>query len=92
MAIRSLSPDVLICDEIGTTGDVEALTMAFNSGVNIITTIHGSTIEDLYKRRVLSDLLNNDIVERAIVLSNKEGVGTIEGIYSLNGGEKACLN
>ena len=40
MAIRSLSPDVLICDEIGTTGDVEALAMAFNSGVNIITTIH----------------------------------------------------
>ena len=37
MAIRSLSPEVLICDEIGTKGDKEALMMAFNSGVNIIT-------------------------------------------------------
>lgn len=92
MAIRSLSPDVLICDEIGTTGDVEALTAAFNSGVNIITTIHGFTIEDLYKRRVLSGLLNNNVIERVIVLSNREGVGTIENIYSLNGGEKECLN
>ena len=52
MAIRSLSPDILICDEIGTKGDVEALLMAFNSGVNIITSIHGFTIEDLYKRKV----------------------------------------
>lgn len=92
MAIRSLSPDVLICDEIGTTGDVEALTAAFNSGVNIITTIHGFTIEDLYKRRVLSGLLNNNVIERVIVLSNRGGVGTIENIYSLNGGEKECLN
>ena len=92
MAIRSLSPDVLICDEIGTTGDVEALTSDFNSGVNIITTIHGFTIEDLYKRRVLSGLLNNNVIERVIVLSNREGVGTIENIYSLNVGEKECLN
>ena len=35
MAIRSLSPEVLICDEIGTEGDLEALNMAFNSGVKL---------------------------------------------------------
>ncbi|EKQ58203.1 MULTISPECIES: stage III sporulation protein AA [unclassified Clostridium] len=92
MAIRSLSPEVLICDEIGTQGDIESLIMAFNSGVNIITTIHGFTIEDLYKRKVLSDLLNNQILERAIILSNRSGVGTIENVYSLKGGENMCLN
>ncbi len=92
MAIRSLSPEVLICDEIGTQGDIESLIMAFNSGVNIITTIHGFTIEDLYKRKVLSDLLNNQILERAIILSNRNGVGTIENVYSLKGGENMCLN
>ena len=41
MAIRSLSPEVLICDEIGTKGDLEALNMAFNSGVKVILTVHG---------------------------------------------------
>lgn len=92
MAIRSLSPEVLICDEIGTKGDVEALIMAFNSGVNIITTIHGFTIEDLYKRKVFSDLLCNEILERAIILSNRNGVGTIENVYRLKGGENMCLN
>ena len=92
MAIRSLSPEVLICDEIGTSGDIEALMMAFNSGVNIITTIHGFTIEDLYKRKVFCDLHDNEIIERAIILSNRHGVGTIENVHSLKGGENICLN
>jgi stage III sporulation protein AA len=92
MAIRSLSPEVLICDEIGTKGDIEALIMAFNSGVNIITTIHGFTVEDLYNRKVLGDLLDNKILERAIILSNRNGVGTIEKVYSLKGGDNMCLN
>lgn len=92
MAIRSLSPEVIICDEIGTKGDIEALIMAFNSGVNLISTIHGFTIEDLYKRRVFVDLLDNEIVERVITLSARNGVGTIEKVYALKGGEKVCLN
>lgn len=92
MSVRSLSPEVLICDEIGTKGDIEALIMAFNSGVNIITTIHGFTIEDLYKRKVFHDLLDNGIIERIITLSTTNGVGTIEKVYALKGGERVCLN
>lgn len=92
MAIRSLSPEVLICDEIGTKGDIDALMMAFNSGVNIVTTIHGFSVEDLYRRKVFGDLLKNEILERAIILSNNHGVGTIENVFSLKGDEKICLN
>lgn len=91
MAIRSLSPEVLICDEIGTKGDVDALMAAFNSGVNIITTIHGFSVDDLYKRRVFGDLISNGILERAIILSNNNGVGTLEKVFSLKGDEKICL-
>ena len=32
--------------KIGTKGDIEALNMAFNSGVNIVVTIHGYNIEE----------------------------------------------
>jgi stage III sporulation protein AA len=92
MAIRSLSPEVLICDEIGTKGDIDALMMAFNSGVNIVTTIHGFSVEDLYRRKVFGDLLKNEILERAIILSNNHGIGTIENVFSLKGDEKICLN
>ena len=92
MAIRSLSPEVLICDEIGTKGDIEALFMAFNSGVNIVVTIHGFNIDDIYKREVFRDLLDNSILDRIVILSNRNGVGTIENIYEVGlGGEVKCL-
>ncbi|VYU62573.1 stage III sporulation protein AA [Clostridium tertium] len=92
MAIRSLSPEIIICDEIGTYGEIEALNMAFNSGVNIIVTIHGYSIDDVYKRAVFKDLLENSILDRIIVLSNRRGPGTIENIYSVEGsGDVKCL-
>lgn len=92
MAIRSLSPEVLVCDEIGTKEEIESLNMAFNSGVNIIITIHGYNIEDIYKRMVFNGLLENSILDRIVVLSNRKGPGTIENIYSIgNGGEFKCL-
>ena len=92
MAIRSLSPEIIICDEIGTIGEIEALNMAFNSGVNIIVTIHGYSIEDIYARDVFKPLIENCILERIVILSNKKGPGTIENIYSINNkGEVICL-
>lgn len=92
MAIRSLSPEVIICDEIGTNKDIDALQIAFNSGVNIIVTLHGSSIDDFLKRNVFKELIENNIVQRVIVLGNSKGVGTVENIYDLSGGEiKLCL-
>ena len=89
MAIRSLSPEIIICDEIGTLKDIEALIMAFNSGVNIVVTLHGESLNDLTNRSVFKELLENNVVERVILLSNREGVGTVENVYSLSkGGEK----
>jgi stage III sporulation protein AA len=91
MAIRSLSPEVIICDEIGSVKDIEALVMAFNSGVNIVVTLHGYSIEDFFNRKVFKELIENYILDRIVVLSNKNGVGTIEGIYSLpKEGEIKC--
>lgn len=83
MAIRSLSPEVLICDEIGTSEDVDALCMAFNSGVRIIVTIHGFDIEDITKRKIFKELISNNLLDRAIVLTNEGGVGTIKNVYSI---------
>ncbi|MEL7596772.1 MAG: stage III sporulation protein AA [Clostridiaceae bacterium] len=88
MAIRSMSPDVIICDEIGTHKDMESILAAMNSGVNLITTIHGFGIEDLYKRSVFKEILDNDVFDRAIILSASKEVGKIEYIYDFNKKEK----
>lgn len=81
MAIRSMSPDVIVCDEIGTYSDVNSILMALSSGVSLITTIHGYGLDDLYRRDVFKDIMNNIVFEKAIILSSKNGAGTIECIY-----------
>jgi len=81
MAIRSMSPQIIVCDEIGTSSDMESIIAALNSGVNLITTIHGFDVEDLYKRPVFREVMENSVFKRAIVLSNRKGAGTIEYVY-----------
>jgi len=88
MAIRSMAPDVIICDELGTLKDVDSVLMAMNSGVKLITTIHGYGIEDLEKRAVFKEILENKVFERAIILSSRNGAGTVEQVYNLNNKEK----
>lgn len=83
MAIRTMAPEVIICDEIGTNKEMEALVMAYNSGVNVIVTIHGNDIDDIYKRPVFNDILENKMINKIIVLSNRNGIGTIESIVTL---------
>lgn len=81
MAIRSMSPEVVICDEIGTQKDMNSIMTAINCGISLITSIHGNGIEDLYERIVFKELMDNQIFKRAIVLSNQEGVCTTEYVY-----------
>jgi stage III sporulation protein AA len=88
MAIRSMAPDVIVCDEIGTYKDMDSILMALNSGVKLITTIHGFGIEDLYNRSVFKEIMDNHIFNKAIILSSANGVGTIEYIYDFERQEK----
>lgn len=83
MAVRGLSPEVIVCDEIGTYKDMEGLIMAYNSGVNIIATLHGRNIEELYKRPVFREIVENNVINKVVILSGKRGVGTIEDIYDV---------
>lgn len=81
MAIRSMSPEAIVCDEIGTYKDMESILSALSCGINLVTTIHGKGLEDLYNRVVFKDLINNHVFNRAIILSNRNGIGTVEEIY-----------
>lgn len=87
MAIRSMAPHLIVCDEIGTYADIESIVIALNSGVNVITTIHGFNEKDLYERPVFKELLDNKVFNRAIILSNRQGIATIEYIYDFTKGE-----
>ncbi|MNZ72877.1 hypothetical protein D3C78_912680 [compost metagenome] len=72
MMIRSMSPDVLIVDEIGRPEDVDALSEALHAGVRVIATAHGSSVDDLSSRPAMSKLLECSFFQMYAVLKRND--------------------
>lgn len=80
MMLRSMSPEVIITDEIGRAEDIAAIEKIINSGVKIITTVHGENRNQLLHRRDLREACR--YFEIMLTLSKRRGAGTVEEIYS----------
>ncbi len=80
LMLRSLSPQVIITDEIGRDEDVRALEDAVHVGVSVLASAHGSALEEICRRPVLGLMLENNYFERLVFLSNSRGPGTLEMI------------
>lgn len=74
IAVRTLSPDVIVCDETGTLDEAEKLCTLFNCGVKFIVTMHCSDLADL-KRRPQFSLLSDVGAAEACVLMSERGYG-----------------
>ena len=87
-AVRVMSPQILICDETGSPEELAAYRYAVGSGVRLILTCHASCFADLMKRPVISDLIAEDSIEKAVILGTGDHVGKLLSVHSL--GEKQC--
>lgn len=67
-AIRSMSPEIIAFDEIGTVRELEAVKSSMNCGVYIITTAHIANINELYKRNVTKKLIEDCSIDKIIYL------------------------
>ena len=68
MLIRSMAPEVIACDEIGSKEDVEAIKEAMNSGVKGIFTMHGRTMEDIKNNEDIKKLIDSKKIEKIIFI------------------------
>ena len=68
MLIRSMAPEVIACDEIGSKEDVEAIKEAMISGVKGIFTMHGKNMEDIRMNQSIKELIDNKKIEKIIFL------------------------
>ncbi|WP_026572554.1 stage III sporulation protein AA [Bacillus sp. UNC438CL73TsuS30] len=87
MMIRSMSPDVLIVDEIGRKEDAEAIQEAVHAGIKLMMTTHGTNLEEIKNRPSLKGILEQRIFRRFIVLSRDEGPGTVTHLLDGEGKE-----
>ena len=86
-AVRSMSPDVIVCDEIGSAEDMKALALCKNSGVSVIATVHASNQGELLKKQELLDVFRLGIFPKIVYLSGRRNAGKIAAVT--DGGETA---
>ena len=84
LGIRSMSPDVVVCDELGNNQDFDAVEYAVNCGTAVIATVHANGIDELKNKPEFKRLLENKYFKNYVVLSKANGAGTIEGVYKDN--------
>ena len=70
--VRSMAPDLICADEIGTKEDIEAIKYAITSGVKGIFTAHGDSVENIQKSPILKELLELNIIDKIIILNKKD--------------------
>ncbi len=72
IAVRTLSPDIVVLDEIGSDEEARAMLSAVNSGVGFIATAHGSSFEEVLRRPNIKRLVNAGAFKKAVVLCGRE--------------------
>lgn len=85
MLIRSMSPQIIAVDEIGSKEELDAIDYVIGCGCKLIATVHGSSLEDIRSKPTLSELVKKKLFERYIILSNLRGIGHLEEIFDADG-------
>lgn len=84
LLIRSMSPQIIAVDEIGTMTDAMAIDEVLHAGVCVITTAHAFSLEELMERPIMREMIEKKIFDRYVLLSNMPKVATVQGIYDRN--------
>lgn len=90
MLLRSMGPQVIVTDEIGSAADRRALAEVLNAGVSVIASAHGGSLAELRMRPEIRELLEQGFFERVILLRRSSGKLLPEKVYDGAGREILC--
>lgn len=90
LVIRSMGPDIIATDEIGSSLDLEAIKNATLAGINLLLTMHGRDMSDIKKNKEIMKIISDGYFDVIVFLSNRNGVGTIEKIVKGKGDFSVC--
>lgn len=82
-AVRSLSPEFIICDELGAQTDAEAVLEGLNAGVSMVASIHAGSVQELLRRNQALCLLRTGAFGNVAFLGGRAAPGEITGIYKV---------
>lgn len=90
MLIRSMAPDILAVDELGSKKDIEAMHQAIQCGCKMLATIHGFSIEEIGRKEYMKIVMEEQLFDRYMVLGKKNNTCIIIGIYDRE--RRICSN
>jgi len=82
-AIRSLSPDVIICDELAGDDDVDAVAAGAGCGISFCASVHAESLEALKCRYFAERLLSTGLFSHAAFLAGASQPGRIREVAEL---------
>lgn len=68
-AVRSMSPEIIICDEFGDECDISSAVFAMKSGAKIVASIHASDESDFFTKPFTKEMLKYGIFEHFAFLN-----------------------
>lgn len=89
-AIKVMSPEIIVCDEIGGEEDFKSLVYALNSGVKIIASCHCDNSEDLMRKPIISKLIEYGAFDISVMLDGCQRLGQVTLLKGLR--RDPCLN
>ena len=87
-AIRAMSPQVIICDELGTNEDCKLVSQGFNAGAVVIASIHAGNYDELMRRKYAVELLETGAFGSIVILESSNRPCKIAKFVKL--GEQRC--
>ncbi len=76
-AVRVMSPQLLICDELGDADEADRLLQTLHAGVQIIASAHASSIAEAMQRPQIARLMAAGIFRTAVLLGSGTECGSI---------------
>lgn len=79
-ALRVLNPEHILCDELSTQEDVEAVLAAAGCGVALSASVHAGSLDELQARPLLAPLFGQKVFRYAVMLTSPGTVGSIRRV------------
>lgn len=67
-AVRTMNPEAVICDEVGTSQDSGAILNVQNAGVPFIASTHAASFEQLFLKPNIRNLIESNVFDFAVKL------------------------
>lgn len=68
LAIRTLSPEIIVCDELSKNEELERIKFGFSCGVKFLLSVHIGDRKDIFNKPIINSLINTNEFEYVILL------------------------